>query len=519
MASCPVDFSVTKHTVTPRLTSPDLTIDWSQAMVLDYVAGPASVIPSEAEVEFRDGTGRLLSRDALVNGKRRAAITPADVGTIKVSARIGPDEWLQGPTRSLTFTVVRGVAPRSPAAKPNAKPTRITMAVDPAASQWDSGAPVTVDVDPATTGRVMLYSGARAVGQTTLDRAGKGTIRLGTLPPGSHPLVAIYQGTKRFAPSRTAKRTLNIVRTATTTTLSVDRTSIQWGGRVTATATVAPNPGGGVVHIDGQRVPIDAATGMATVELAGLTPGANTILARFDGRSPFGPSSASTTVTVDARASSVDFSVAVGTVSDEAFARAGVSVHPLVEQEALGEERNGRYDLFVDGRRIASRWDGGSTSFQLKLDPGTYDLQVKYRGNGILAPSVAEVQTIQVGSRSAAPKRPAGTAIRVGPSRTAEPVVLLRLSVDETGGHVRGFQLSNDGEHWATWWLDVNRYSPNVTVQWSLLDCGGGTTDGERTIRVRFLDDVVEEVGSWMPIPAGGVLRSEVITIPVVLDR
>ena len=95
----------------------------------------------------------------------------------------------------------------------------------------------------------------------------------------------------------------------------------------------------------------------------------------------------------------------------------------------------------------------------------------------------------------------------------------LKLSIDESGGDVRGFQLSNDGDHWATWWLDTNRYAPHVTVPWSLLECGGGSGDGARTIRVRFLDDVVEELDSRVPIPAGGVLRSDVVTIPVVLDR
>ena len=403
MASCPVDFTVTKHAVTPTLTSPDLTIDWSMPIVLDYVGGPASVMPTEAEVEFRDGTGTLLGRSVLIDGKRHVTFDPTDFGTIEVSAQIGPDEFMQGPVRKLTFTVVPGVAPRKPVAKPRAKPTRISMIVDPAATQWDSGAPVLVDVDPATSGRVVLYSGARTIGETTVNSAGKGTIRLRTLPPGAHPLVAIYRGTKRFAPSRTAKRMLTVVQTPTTTAVTVDDATITWGDPVTATATVTPNPGGGVVSIDGNRVTLDPATGTAEVEIDGLGPGVRTIDARYEGRSPFGPSSATTEVTVGSLASSVGFNVAVGNVPDGPFARAGVSVHPLLEPEHLGEERNGRYDVFVGGRRIASRWDGGSTSFGLKLSPGTYDVQVKYRGNGILDPSVSAVQTIQVGARSSAP--------------------------------------------------------------------------------------------------------------------
>jgi hypothetical protein len=520
MASCPVDFSVTKHVVSPRLTSPDLTIDWSKPMVLDYVAGAAGVIPAEADVEVRVDDGRAARTVALLNGKRRVTLDPSALGSVTVTARIGPDEFLEGPVRQLRFSVVRGVPPRNPPAKPRAKPTQIRLDVVPTGGEPGSGGTVSVDVDPATAGRVILYSGARPVGEATIDRAGKAVIRHSAMPPGSHPLIAIYQGTQRFAPSRSVKRTLTIpTPTATTLTLEVEDTALQHGASTTATATVTPNPGGGTVTIHGSRVGLDPATGSASVIVDGLRPGVHRIDAEFPGSPLFARSRASTKVTVASVASSIDQSVDVGVVPDGRFARGRVAIHLQVEPERLAEERDGRYDLFIDGRRIQSRDDGGSTSLGVLLDPGTYDIQVKYRGNGILDPSETAVRSIQVGTRSSPPKELRGTATLVGPQQTATTVVKLKLAVDETGGDVRGFQISNDGDHWATWWLDTDRYSPEVTVPWSLVGCGAGTGDGPRTVRVRFLDDVAEELETRVPVPAGGVLRSDVVTIPVVLSR
>lgn len=520
MASCPVDFSVTKHAVTPRLTSPDLTIDWSKPMVLDYVAGAADVIPTEAEAVFQVDDGRAAQTVALLKGKRRVTFDPGGLGSFTVSARIGPDEFLRGPVRQLTFKVVRGTTPQNPPAKPSARPSQIRLSIDATDGDPGSGGTIRVDVDPASAGRVILYSGARPVGEARIDSAGKAVILPSALPPGSHPLIAIYQGTKRWAPSRSTARTLTVTAPSPTTlTLEVDDNTLTYGASTTATAKVTPNPGGGAVVIDGSRVPLDPATGSASSVVSGLRPGSHRIPAEFLGWPSFAGSTASTQVTVAPVASSITQSADVGVVPEGRFARGSVSIHSFVEPEALAEERAGRYDLFINGRRIQSVDRGGSTAFRVLLDPGTYDIQVKYRGNGILEPSETAIRSIQVGARSLPPKELRGTVTLVGPQQTATTVVKLKLAVDETGGDVRGFQISNDGDHWATWWLDTERYSPEVTVPWSLVGCGAGTGDGPRTVRVRFLDDVAEELQTRVPVPAGGVLRSDVITVPVVLSR
>src|SRR6058998_3984313 len=153
-------------------------------------------------------------------------------------------------------------------------------------------------VAPATgvpTGSVSFRDGATTIETATLDATGTASIVVSTLGAGNHSLTAVYAGSPDFQTSTSAVVT-QVVRAATTTTLSSTPNPSTAGQGVTLTATVLPVapatgvPTGSVSFRDGTTTIGSAtlgATGTASIVVSTLTAGSHSLTAAYAGAGNF----------------------------------------------------------------------------------------------------------------------------------------------------------------------------------------------------------------------------------------
>src|SRR5437773_1944680 len=153
-------------------------------------------------------------------------------------------------------------------------------------------------VAPATgvpTGSVSFRDGATTIETATLDATGTASIVVSTLGAGNHSLTAVYAGSPDFQTSTSAVVT-QVVRAATTTTLSSTPNPSTAGQAVTLTATVLPvapatgTPTGTVTFRHG-TTPIGSATlgatGTASIVVSTLAAGSHSLTAAYGGSANF----------------------------------------------------------------------------------------------------------------------------------------------------------------------------------------------------------------------------------------
>jgi hypothetical protein len=91
----------------------------------------------------------------------------------------------------------------------DARYSKVTLSSSPNPSTLGSDATFTIQVEPKPdapmpTGTVTLWENANQLGQGTLNGSGIGFITLSSLPAGSHPLHATYDGDSNFASQTSA---------------------------------------------------------------------------------------------------------------------------------------------------------------------------------------------------------------------------------------------------------------------------------------------------------------------------
>jgi len=108
------------------------------------------------------------------------------------------------------------------------------------------------------TGSVILYDGAIPAGSANLASK-KAVIAVSSLATGSHSVMAVFQGSSKFAPSTSRSLTQAVVSSTTSVSLTPSANPVAVGQQVTFTATVVGQYGGGT------------ATGTMTFQIAGKT--------------------------------------------------------------------------------------------------------------------------------------------------------------------------------------------------------------------------------------------------------
>ena len=156
------------------------------------------------------------------------------------------------------------------------------------------------------TGRVQFMAGTFSVGWISLDSTGQGTWTPGNtdLSPGNWRLSALYHGDGAFASASSASQVLTVTRAASSTRLTLSRTTVPYGHENSETLTVAGSsgipgwlPSGRVTIKAGKTalcvITLSVSTGKGSCRLSStrLRAGSYKLIAFYGGDTNFTPSS------------------------------------------------------------------------------------------------------------------------------------------------------------------------------------------------------------------------------------
>ncbi|MFM2106097.1 MAG: hypothetical protein RL338_1129 [Chloroflexota bacterium] len=273
----------------------------------------AQVLPATASgfvTLFADGS-RNLGTCQLVGGACTVAAVTLGSGNHTVVASYTGDGGSNLPSTSspLESTVTRA-------------PTVTTLVSGANPAERGSSIPLVVSVSTAdafpATGGAIVRSGATTLGSCTLGTSGPGRCAVtlaGTLPVGTHDLVASYGGTADLDYSESPPLAQVVVRATSSTTLAVTPNPAGFGTPVTITATVTSaggTPTGAVAIVDGStglgscQLSVVGPAGSCTIVASGLAIGPHAIGASYGGDGDRAPSVASpVALTVDRASSTV----------------------------------------------------------------------------------------------------------------------------------------------------------------------------------------------------------------------
>ena len=204
---------------------------------------------------------------------------------------------------SATFTV-------SPPVTPIATTTALTFT--PASATFGTPVTFTATITPASTGSaqptgtVAFFDGSTLVGGGTVSND-VATFTTTALLAGASSITATYGGDTNYAPSTSPSVAVKITQATTTAAVSFFPAEPVLGQDVTLTATITPattgpvSPSGTVEFFDGSTLLGDGtvSNGAATLITTGLSLGANSITATYEGDSNYvGSTSPAITVTV-----------------------------------------------------------------------------------------------------------------------------------------------------------------------------------------------------------------------------
>jgi hypothetical protein len=204
---------------------------------------------------------------------------------------------------SATFTI-------SPPVTPIATTTALTFT--PGSATFGTPVTFTATITPASTGSaqptgtVAFFDGSTLLGSGTVSND-VATFTTTALLGGTSSITATYGGDTFYAASTSPSVAVKITQATTTTALSFFPASPVLGQDVTLTATITPattgpvSPTGTVEFFDGSTLLGDGAisNGAATLVTTGLSLGANSITATYEGDSNYvGSTAPAITVTV-----------------------------------------------------------------------------------------------------------------------------------------------------------------------------------------------------------------------------
>ncbi len=262
-------------------------------------------------------------------------------------------------------------------------------------------------VAPATgvpTGSVSFRDGATTIETATLDATGTASIVVSTLGAGNHSLTAVYAGSPDFQTSTSAVVT-QVVRAATTTTLSSTPNPSTAGQGVTLTATVLPVapatgvPTGSVSFRDGTTTIGSAtlgATGTASIVVSTLTAGSHSLTAAYAGAGNF-LASTSPVVTQVVNAPAASTTTTLTSAPNPSTTGQAVTLTATVSPVAPATGTPTGTVTFRDGTTtIGSATLGGNGTASIivsTLAAGSHSLTAAYGGSANFLASTSAVMT------------------------------------------------------------------------------------------------------------------------------
>lgn len=274
--NAPSTSSTLTQTVNAIASSTSLSSSSNPSTYSNSVTFTATVTPSSATgtVTFKDN-GASIGTGTLSGGTATYSTSTLAVGSHPITAAYGGDTNDSASTSSTLTQIVNQIT----------SSTSVSSSMNP--SIYSNLVTFTATVTPSTaTGTVTFKDNGTTIGTGTLS-GGTATYSTSTLAVGSHPITAAYGGDTDDSPSSsTLTQTMNPTNSSTAVTSNLNPSN--YGNPVTFTATVTPSTATGNVTFYDFNGAISLGTftlnsGMATVTVLTLAPGAHSITATYSG--------------------------------------------------------------------------------------------------------------------------------------------------------------------------------------------------------------------------------------------
>ncbi|HUK37971.1 MAG TPA: Ig-like domain-containing protein, partial [Methanomicrobiales archaeon] len=326
------------------------------------------------------------------------AVTTLSVGTHTVAAVYSGDAGDAGSTGTLVQTVTQAQAPTTTTLKSSLNPSVFGQSVT-----------FTATVSPATaTGTVTFRSKGNAIGSATLS-GGVAKFTTSSLPAGTNPVQAVYEGSAGYAGSTSAAvvQTVNKASTLIAIVSSVNPSAynqaVTFKAAILALPLAAGAPTGTMQFFDGKTslgtVPVSALTltpgatsaipvAVGTLSVSNLAVGAHTITAFYSGDSTFNNNtSPAITQTVNKAPTTITVS---SSLNPSTSGKSVTFTAKVAQSGATGKV------TFKDGSTVlgtGSLSNGAATFTTSSLSVASHSITAVYGGDGNFATSTSPVLT------------------------------------------------------------------------------------------------------------------------------
>jgi hypothetical protein len=260
-------------TVNKATTTTTLTSSASPSTYGNSVTFTATVTSgATGTVTFKNGS-TTIGTATLTSGTASFTTSSLGGGSNTITAvYVGDSNYATSTSSTLTQTVNQA-----------ASTTTLVSSANP--STAGDTVTFTATVTSGATGTVTFKNGLVTLGTGAIS-SGTATFSTSALAAGSHTITAVYDGDANYATS-TSSGVTQVVKVATTTTLTSSANPISFGSSITFTATVTSSATGTVLLMNGSTT-LGTATlssGTATFTVSGLAAGMYNITAAYQGSS------------------------------------------------------------------------------------------------------------------------------------------------------------------------------------------------------------------------------------------
>jgi Bacterial Ig-like domain (group 3) len=264
-------------------------------VVITATVTPADGTTPTGTVTFKQGAIELGTETLNGSGVASISISSLAPGQYSITAVYSGDIDSSTNTSTMLTQIIQ-------------QTTTTALSVDVNPSIAGNTITLTATVTPAIsgtpTGTVTYMEGATTLGTKTLNASGTTALMLSTLAPGSHTIIAVYQGDAVNLTSPSPAIT-QVVEENTSVNLTPSSNPVPYGVFVIFTATVVPTssgmPTGTVTFMEGSvtlgTTPLNG-SGVATFATGSLGTGSHTITANYGGDADNLPNTGLCTLTV-----------------------------------------------------------------------------------------------------------------------------------------------------------------------------------------------------------------------------
>lgn len=372
--------------------SPQATV--LQSVTLTITVTAPSGTPT-GTVTFYDGANPLTTALPL-NGSGIATYSTSALipGPHSLSAKYSGDGMNASGTSNIVSELIEQSDTTTMLSSTNASPTvGESFALTATVASADGATP---------TGIVSFTDNGSALGSGTLDGSGAATITVSSLNPGTHSIVAHYNGDTNDATSDSSPLTETVAQIGTVTALTSDANPLSANTTLHLTATVtlaqgatADGPLSGVVTFTDGGATIGSASldtsGQATLAISTLSVGSHTLVASYAGATDYASSNSTLfTQQVQKTATAVNVTASAGNVLT------GESVSFAASVSSTTGTPTGTVTLYDGAAALQTQTlnGQGSASFSLDtLSTGSHSISIGYGGDANYSTGTSAILT------------------------------------------------------------------------------------------------------------------------------